>query len=191
MKLSFKGRSTIGKFFVVEHEIKIIGIHDAKKLGLIRVNFDLIEEEKTKMKIINEVKESQEFKRQIKEKYPELFKGIGFMKGEINIKLKDGAVPHIELVRRVPHAMQEHLKNELDKLAKEEMLHKVDISELIEWLNSFVCVKKPNGKLRLCLDPAHLNKWIIRLRHSAQIEWGKVVHSGRQHKYIFQPQIGH
>ena len=155
---------------------------------LIRVNFDLVEEEKTKIKIINEVKESQEFKRQIEEKYPELFKGIGLMKGEINIKLKDGAVPHIEPVRRVPHAMQEPLKNKLDKLVKEEILHKVDISELIEWLNSFVCVKKPNGKLRLFLDPTHLNKWIIRPRHSAKLvddvlhklngaKWSTVVNS--------------
>ena len=65
--------------------------------------------------------------------------------------------------------MQEPLKNELDKLVCEEILHKVDISEPIEWLNSFVCVKKANGKIRLCLDPTHLNKWIIRPRHSAKL----------------------
>ena len=61
VKLSFKCRSTIGNFFVVEHETAIIGIHDVEKLGLIRVNFNLIEEEKTKIKNIDEVKESQEF----------------------------------------------------------------------------------------------------------------------------------
>ena len=31
-----------------------------------------------------------------------------------------------------------------------------------EWLNSFVIVKKPNGNLRVCLDPTDLNKSIIR-----------------------------
>ena len=46
---------------------------------------------------------------------------------------------------------------------------KVDISETIEWLNSFFCVKKNNGKIRLCLDPTHLNKWIIRPCHSAKL----------------------
>ena len=30
-----------------------------------------------------------------------------------------------------------------------------------EWLISFVIVKKPNGKLRVCLDPTDLNKHII------------------------------
>ena len=101
------------KNFVVEHETAIIGIHDAEKLGLIRVNFNLVEEKQ--IKIINEVNDSQDFKCQIEKRYPELFKGIGLMKGEINIKLKDGAIPHIEPVQRVPHAMQEPLKNELDK----------------------------------------------------------------------------
>ena len=45
----------------------------------------------------------------------------------------------------------------------------MDISEPIEWLNSFICFKKANGKIRLCLEPAHLNKWIIRPRHSAKL----------------------
>ena len=97
------------------------------------------------VKIMNEVKEGQAFKEKIEE-YPELFKGIGLMDGEISIKLKDGAVPHVDPVRRVPHTMQEPLKSELDKLVKEEILHKVHISEPIEWLNSFVCVKRPMGK---------------------------------------------
>ena len=30
-----------------------------------------------------------------------------------------------------------------------------------EWLNSFVIMKKPNGNLRVCLDPTDLNKHII------------------------------
>ena len=30
------------------------------------------------------------------------------------------------------------------------------------WLNSFVVVKKPNGKLCICLDPTDLNPYIVR-----------------------------
>ena len=69
------------------------------------------------------------------------------MDGEISIKLREGAIPHVEPIRHVPHVMQEPLKLELDKLCKEGILHKVDISEPIEWLNNFVCVKKSNGKI--------------------------------------------
>ena len=65
-------------------------------------------------------------------------RGIGCMDGEISIKLKEGAIPHVEPMRRVPHTMQVPLKLEPDKLCKEAILHKVDISEPIEWLNSFV-----------------------------------------------------
>ena len=31
-----------------------------------------------------------------------------------------------------------------------------------EWLNSFVIVKKPNGKLHVCLDPTDLNQYTVR-----------------------------
>ena len=31
-----------------------------------------------------------------------------------------------------------------------------------EWLNSFVVVKKPNGKLHMCIDPTDLNPCIVR-----------------------------
>ena len=30
-------------------------------------------------------------------------------------------------------------------------------------------MKKPNGKIRPCLDPMHLNKWIIRPIHSSKL----------------------
>ena len=170
IKLSFQGRSQVCKFFVVEHETAIVGITDSEKLGLISVNFDIVKNEKH-IKIINEVKGQNEesFRQTIEKEYPDLFMGIGLMDSEISIKLKDGAMPPVEPIRCVPHAMQEPLKLVLEKLINEGIIHKVDISELIEWLNSFVCMKKPNGKIRLCLDPTHLNWWIIRPRHSAKL----------------------
>ena len=167
VKVTFKGRQEICKFYVVEHSTAILGVSDSEKLGLVKVNFDVIQSKSIRM--VNNISLSEVFKCEIETEYPELFKGIGYMDGEISIKLKEGAIPHVEPIRHVPHAMQEPLKMELDKLCKEGILHKVDISEPIEWLNSFVCVKKSNGKIRLCLDPTHLNKWIIRPRHSAKL----------------------
>ena len=161
VRLNFKGRSHVCKFFMVQHETAIVGITDSEKLGLVQVNLDMVKNEH--IKIINEVNE-ESFKQTIEREYPDLFKGIGLMDDEMSIKLKDESIPHVESRR-----MQEPLKAELDKLVKEGILHKVDISEPIEWLNSVVCVKKPNSKIRLCLDPTHLNKWIIRPRHSAKL----------------------
>ena len=167
VKVSFKNRQEICKFYVVKHATAILGVSDSEKLGLVKVNFDVIQS-KT-VTLVHDVSMSEVFKHEIETEYPELFKGIGCMDSEISIKLKEGAIPHVEAIRRVPHAMQELLKMELDKLCKEGILHKVDISEPIEWLNSFVCVKKSNGKIRLCLDLTHLNKWIIRPHHSAKL----------------------
>ena len=59
------------------------------------------------------------------------------------------------------HALQEPLRLELEKLVDEGILCKLKIDEKSEWLNSFVCVRKPNGSIRLCLDPTHLNRYIV------------------------------
>ena len=120
------------------------------------------------IKVVAEVNE-ETFKWTVEKKVSRFVSRNGLMDGEISIKLKDGVIPQVEPIRRVPHAMQEPLKKELDKLVTEGILHKVDISEPIEWLNSFVCVKKSNSKIRLCLGPTHLNRWIIRPRHSSEL----------------------
>ena len=98
-----------------------------KKLKMVKVNFDMIKG----VKVVHEVTQ-ETFKHELEKEYSDLFKGIGLMKGGISIKLKDGAIPHIEPVRRVPHAMQEPLKAELDKPVNEKILHKGDISEPID-----------------------------------------------------------
>ena len=167
VKITFNEKQEICKFYVVEHATAILSVSDSEKLGLVKVNFDVIQSKMVKM--VHNVSMSETFKHQMESEFPELFQGIGCMDGKISIKLKEGVIPHVELIGHVPHAMQDPLKTELDKLCKEKILHKVDISEPIEWLNSFVCVKKPNSKIRLCLDPTHLNKWIIRPCHSAKL----------------------
>ena len=36
------------------------------------------------------------------------------------------------------------------------------VTELTSWVSSLVIVKKPNGKIRVCLDPRDLNRAIKR-----------------------------
>ena len=61
VRLGFKGRSYVCKFFVVEHETAIVGISDSEKLRLVQVNSDMVRD----VKIIDEVKEGQAFKENI------------------------------------------------------------------------------------------------------------------------------
>ena len=71
--LGFKGKWSVCKFFIVKHETALLGIDDSEKLGLVKVNFDMV-------KNINEVTE-ESFKQKIEGEYPELFKGICLMDG--------------------------------------------------------------------------------------------------------------
>ena len=55
----------------------------------------------------------------------------------------------------------------LDKLKLElERMRRLDVIEPVneptEWVNTLITVEKPNGKLRICLDPKHLNQAIKR-----------------------------
>ena len=52
--------------------------------------------------------------------------------------------------------MQTANKAELNRLSKEGII--TEVKEHKEWINLIVPVMKPNGSLRLCLDPKDLNK---------------------------------
>ena len=47
-------------------------------------------------------------------------------------------------------------------MEQQGIISKLDCNQATEWLNSFVVVKKPNGDLKVCLDPTDLNKYIVR-----------------------------
>ena len=54
MKILFKGKQAICKFYVVEYNTMIIGIADSETLGLVNVNFDAVEKENL-IKVIHNV----------------------------------------------------------------------------------------------------------------------------------------
>ena len=111
VKISFKEKQQeICKFYVVEHSTAILGVSDSEKLGLVKVKFDTIQN-KTLGLVHSVNSNSEAFKCQMESEFPELFKGIGCMDGEISIKLREGAIPHVEPIRCVPHAMQESLES--------------------------------------------------------------------------------
>ena len=52
------------------------------------------------------------------------------------------------------------------ELERMKQLDVVDrINEPSDWVSSLVIVEKPNGQIRLCLDPRDLNKAIKRHHH--------------------------
>ena len=52
--------------------------------------------------------------------------------------------------------MKMDVKANIDTLVKNDIIEKVD--HPTPWISSLQPVRKPNGKIRLCIDPHHLNK---------------------------------
>ena len=93
-------------------------------------------------------------------KYSDVFDGIGQLPGECEIYLRPNATPVVHPPRRVPVALRDKLKAELDRMERDQEISKVN--EPTDWVNSLVIVEKPNGSLHVCLDPKDLNdaiKW--------------------------------
>ncbi|KAK2716857.1 hypothetical protein QYM36_007117 [Artemia franciscana] len=99
----------------------------------------------------------------ILEEYGDVFEDVGKLLGKCKIHLKEGAVPTVQPPKRVPFALQEKLKEKLDRLEVMGIIEKT--STPTEWVNSIVVVQKPNGSLRICLDPVDLDKWVQRPYH--------------------------
>ena len=57
------------------------------------------------------------------------------------------------------------LKEELERLKGQKIIVPLGMDEISEWHSSFLLVPKANGKVRLCLDAAKLNKALIRPAH--------------------------
>ena len=76
------------------------------------------------------------------------------------MEIKEDVSPVVVPPRKVPFAPKDRLKKELDHMEKMGIIEKVEKST--DWVNSLVVVEKPNGKLRICLDPRSLNQAIKR-----------------------------
>ena len=93
-------------------------------------------------------------------KYEDVFDGIGCLEGTYRIKIDPTVSPVVHPPRKIPFTPREKVKEELDRIEKLGVIHKAE--EPTEWVSSLVAMEKPNGKVRLCLDPRELNKAIQR-----------------------------
>ncbi|KAG1673308.1 hypothetical protein GQR58_015635 [Nymphon striatum] len=97
-------------------------------------------------------------------KYRKVFEGIGCLPGDCKIHIDQKAIPIIHPPRRVPYALKNKFKAELDRMSKLNVIE--EVTQPTDWVNSVVLVTKPKtGELRVCLDPKDLNKAILRPHH--------------------------
>ena len=96
--------------------------------------------------------------------FPEVFaKATGAMQGEYTIRLDRNAQPVQHTPRRVPLAIRDKVCQKLKELEENGIIQQ--ITKPTPWISSMVEVVKPNGQLRICLDPRDLNKAIQREKY--------------------------
>ena len=92
--------------------------------------------------------------------YRHLFKGLGCLPGMYTIQDNKTIRPVVHPPRKIPIAIKDKVKAELDRMIEMDVVVKQE--EPTDWVNSLVTVNKPNGKIRICIDPRDLNKAILR-----------------------------
>ena len=98
--------------------------------------------------------------KKIVEEYADVFKGLGCLDGDYRIQIDSSVALVVHPPWKVPFALKERLKAELDRMETIRAIKKV--TKPTEWVSSIVIIEKKDGKIRVCLDPKDLNKAIKR-----------------------------
>lgn len=101
-------------------------------------------------------------KEYLMQEYQDVFSGVGLFPGKpYHIEI-DESVPAVQHApRQVPVHLQPAYKKELKRLTEMGIITEVK-NEFTPWVNSAVVTPKPDGSIRLCLDPRDLNKAVKR-----------------------------
>ena len=142
------------EFQVVNRNVpNISGLTTCLELNLVKRVLTIDENECTQSTVPSE--------SDIFEQCSDVFTGLGCVKGVVHHIETDPAVkPVVHPPRRVSAPLRQKVKDELDRMEKFGVVERVQ--EPTDWVNSLVAVLKPNGKIRLCIDPKDLNRAIKR-----------------------------
>ena len=87
-----------------------------------------------------------------------------YLPGTYHIQLADGATPVVHAPRKVPVPQREEVIEELKRMEKLGVI--VRQEEPMDCVNSLLVVQKPNGAVRLWIDPRDLNAAMKRSHYS-------------------------
>ena len=87
---------------------------------------------------------------------------MGKLRGQYKLEVEENAEPVVHPPRRVPIALKDKLKQELERLQDLGII--TGVTESTSWVSSLVIVHKPNGQIRVCIDPKDLN-CVLRRSH--------------------------
>ena len=106
-------------------------------------------------------------KEYVLSEFKDVFEGIGKLPGgKYHIELEPDSQPVQHPPKAVLEKKKEAYKDELERLCSLGIIEPV--AGHTDWINSIVPVAKPDGSIRLCLDPKDLNKSIKRNQYYSQ-----------------------
>ena len=71
--------------------------------------------------------------------------------GEATLKVDREVAPKALPCRKLPVASQDDVKREIGHLVERNIL--VPVTEPTKWVSQMAVTRKPNGKIRICIDP--------------------------------------
>ena len=145
LSFGFRGQSFRSEFYVTTAKNhSLIGLPTLKLVGLLSVA------------------QVEKFTpgTDIGDEFADVFKGLGKLDFEHSIMIRQDVKPVVCSVRPVPINIQPKLRDELVRLQALDIIQKND--EPSEWVSPIVVIPKPDNRIRLCLDPRHLNRAIQR-----------------------------
>lgn len=138
----FRNEKYLMNIHVVENTNNLLSRGDAKRMGILHVSLDEIED-----------------------RYHNVFGDDGRMKGDpVEIKIDADAEPyHVSAARRVPYPLLNKVKAELERMEAAGIIEK--ITEPTPWCSPLVVTMKKNNQVRLCIDLRQLNRVVKRERY--------------------------
>ena len=87
--------------------------------------------------------------------YSYVFDELGTLEPAYLMQIEENTMLLIGALRKIPAALQDKLKYELEKMEADKAIVQKD--EPTEWVNFYVIIENPNGARGICLDLRDLN----------------------------------
>ena len=144
-------------FYVTKKShVTILGAETCQTMNLLTVNYENV--------LSLEKKDSNRTEplslKEVNETFSDLFTGYGKLEGQLHLKTDPSVEPVRMLLRRIPIAIKEKVRAELDVLVKNKIIE--PMIEPSSWISALLVVEKNNGDIRICIDPKPLNKALLR-----------------------------
>ena len=136
---------------------------DAQAFGYLKIYADEVHTVEKASKQVERPPFGQLTKEIVLRRYENVFKaGRGKSLGEpLHIEVDSNVQPIRAPTRRVPIAKLDKVNEELKRLCEEGTI--TPVSQPTDWLSNMLVKEKPDGKIRICIDPSQtINKAIKR-----------------------------